>query len=185
MTINNCSFAISIYHKPTSTELAIHFTSFTSTVYKLSANRSLAHRITHLSSNYEFITKEFNKLSELFLRNGYPSTLVKKTVMKLFDNWYLRDDSRSIINPNRPIINVNPIIYFYQSQYYGNVSLYLSKQLKIYIIKLCNQYFKDLKLIFTYRSICMHDFFCFQDRVPECLRSRVVAKFTCSRCNSS
>ena len=49
---------------------------------------------------------------------------------------------------------VNPIIYFYQLQYYGNVSFYLSKQLKI----LCIQYFKDLKLIFAYKSICMHDF---------------------------
>ena len=59
-----------------------------------------------------------------------------------------------IINPIRPAINVNPIIYFYQLQYYGNVSLYLSKLLK----KLFRQYFKDLKLIFAYRSICMHDF---------------------------
>ena len=135
----------------------------------------------HLSSNYEFITRKFNKLSQLFFRNGYPSTLVNKTLKKLFDNWYLRDGSRNVIYSYRPIINVYPIIYFYQSQYYGNASLYLSKQLK----KLCNQYFKDLKLIFAYRSIRMHDFFCFKDRVPECLRSRVVYKFTCSRCNST
>ena len=114
-----------------------------------------------------------------FLRNGYPSTLVNITLKKLFNNWYLRDDSRSVINPNRPIINVNPIIYFYQSQYYGNVSLYLSNQLK----KLCNQYFRGVKLIFAYISIRTHDFFCFEDRVPECLRSRVVYKFTGSRCN--
>ena len=80
----------------------------------------------------------------------------------------------SVVNPYRPIINVNPIILFYQSQYYGNVSLYLSKQLK----KLCNQYFKDLKLIFAYRSIRMHDFFCFKNRVPECLRSWIVYKFS-------
>ena len=33
-------------------------------------------------------------------------------------------------------------------------------------------------------SIRMHDFFCFKDRVPECLLSQVVYKFTCSRCNS-
>ena len=52
------------------------------------------------------------------------------TLKKLFDSWYLRDDSCSVINSNRPIINVNPIIYFYQSQYYSNASLYLSKQLK-------------------------------------------------------
>ena len=129
------------------------------TVYKLFAIRSLAHRIIHLLSNYEFITREFNKLSQLFLRNGYPSTLVNKTLKKLFDNWCLRDDSRSVINPNRPIINVNPIIYFYQSQYHGNVSLYMSKQLK----QLCNRYFKDLKIIFACRSIRMHDFFCFKD----------------------
>ena len=31
----------------------------------------------------------------------------------------------------------------------------------------------------------MHDFFCFKDKVPECLHSRVVNKFTCSRCNST
>ena len=107
--------------------------------------------------------------------------MVNITLKKLFNNWYLRDDSRSVINPNRPIINVNPIIYFYQSQYYSIVSLYLSKQLK----KLFNQYFKDLKLIFAYRSIRMHDFFCFKDRVPERLCSRVVYKFTCRRCNST
>ena len=58
--------------------------------------------------------------------------------------------------------------------------LYLSKQLK----NLCHQYFKDLKLIFAYRSIHMHDFFYFKDRVPESLRSRVMFKFTC-RCNST
>ena len=146
MTRNNNSFSTSIYHKPTLTDLTTHFTSFTSTIYKLSTIRSLAHRIIHLSSNYEFITRNFNKLSQLFLRSGYPSTLVNITLKKLFDNWYLQDDSRSVINPNRPIINFNPIIFSSQSQYYGNVSLYLSKQLK----KLCNQYFKDLKLIFAY-----------------------------------
>ena len=137
MTRNNYSFSAGIYHRPTSTELTTHFTSFTSTVYKLSAICSLAHRIIHLSSNYEFITREFNKLaiSQLFLRDGYPSTLVNKTLKKLFDNWYLRDDSRRVVNSNRPAINANPIIYFYQSQYYGNVSLYLFKRLK----KLCNQ----------------------------------------------
>ena len=31
----------------------------------------------------------------------------------------------------------------------------------------------------------MHDFFYFKDRIPECLRLRVVYKFTCSRCNST
>ena len=31
----------------------------------------------------------------------------------------------------------------------------------------------------------MHDFFCFTNRVPEYLRSRMVYKFTCSRCNST
>ena len=51
--------------------------------------------------------------------------------------------------------------------------------------KLCNQYFKTLKFIFAYESTCMHDFFCFKDRVSECLRLRVVYKFTCRRCNSS
>ena len=57
----------------------------------------------------------------------------------------------------------------------------MSKQLK----KICSQYFKDLKLIIAYRSIRRHDFFCFKNRVPECLRSRVVYKFTCSRFNST
>ena len=154
VTRKSNSFSTGIYHKPSLIDFTTHFTSFTFTVYKLSAIRSLAHRIIRLSSNYESITREFNKLFQLFIRNGYPSTLVNTTLKKLFDNWYLRDDSRSFINPNRPIINVNPIFYFYQSQYYCNVSLYLSKQLK----KLCNQYFIDLKLIFTYRSIRMHDF---------------------------
>ena len=51
------------------------------------------------------------------MRNIFPSTLVNKTLKKLFDIWYFQDDSRSVINPNRPTINVNPIIYFYQSQY--------------------------------------------------------------------
>ena len=57
----------------------------------------------------------------------------------------------------------------------------MSKQLK----KICSQYFKDLKLIIACRSIRRHDFFCFKNRVPECLRSRVVYKFTCSRFNST
>ena len=114
--------------------------------------------------------------------------MVNTTLKKLFDNWYLRNDSSSVVNPNRAIINVNPIIYFIN---HSNVSLYLSKQLK----KLCNQYFKDLKLIFAYRSIRMHDFayrpihmhdfYYFRNRLPECLRSWIVYKFTCSRCNST
>ena len=55
VTRNNNSFSTGIYHKLSIiTELTTHFTSFTSTVYKLSVIRSLAHRIIHLSSNYEF-----------------------------------------------------------------------------------------------------------------------------------
>ena len=123
MTRNNNSFSTGIYHKPTSTELTTHFISFTSTAYKLSVIGSLTHRIIHQSSNYEFITREFNKQSQIFICNDYLSTLVNKTLKKFFDIWYLQDDSRSAINPDRPTINVNPIIYYYQSQYYGNVSL--------------------------------------------------------------
>ena len=58
VTRNNNSFSTGFYHKPTSTDLKTHFTSFNSTVYKLSAIRSLAHRTIHLSSNYESITIE-------------------------------------------------------------------------------------------------------------------------------
>ena len=113
VTTNNYSFSTGIYYKPTSTELTTHFTSLTSTVYKLSAIHNLTNRIIHLLSNFEFITREYNKLSQLFLRNGYPSTLVNITQKKLFENWYLRDDRSSVISPNRPIINVDLMIYFY------------------------------------------------------------------------
>ena len=47
VTKNNNSFFTGIYHKLISTKLTTHFTSFTSTVYRLSAIRSLAHRIIH------------------------------------------------------------------------------------------------------------------------------------------
>ena len=55
------------------------------------------------------------------------STLINKTLQKLFENWYLQDDIHSVINPNRPTINVNPISYFYESQYYGNLNAYVHR----------------------------------------------------------
>ena len=72
-------------------------------------------------------------------------------------------------------------LLFY-TKFYGNASLYLSKQIK----KSCHRYFKltPNTITFAYSTFKTKNIFSYKDKLPDVLRASVVYKFQCGGCNS-
>ena len=73
-------FVTTIYRKPTFTGLYIPFDSFTPFKYKRNLMNNLCDRATQICSPSE-LEEEIDFLKETFLKNGYPSSVVKKYVV--------------------------------------------------------------------------------------------------------
>ena len=76
-------FVTTIYRKPTFTGLYIPFDSFTPFKYKRNLMNNLCDRATRICSPSE-LEEEIDFLKETFLKNGYPSSVVKKYVVPHF-----------------------------------------------------------------------------------------------------
>ena len=79
------SYQTGIYHKPTSIDLFTNYSSFSPKKYKYSALQTLVHRTLKLCLNFSNIITELDKLTTVFIRNGYPPNEVNKFMKNLFD----------------------------------------------------------------------------------------------------
>jgi hypothetical protein len=146
----------------------------------LAAIRSSCHRIIHISSSFKNITEEIDSLNRIFQRNGYPNNnLTNKTTKTIFNKWYNNFPEQS------PTLKTSEdsTKFYYCTKYYGNVSHFISRQIK----NLCHKYFKIQKtsIIFAYKTYKMKNLFKYKDALPNVLRAGVVYHFKCSGCSST
>ena len=76
----------------------------------------MVHKTLKLCSSFSNITTKLDKLTIVFMRNGYPPDEVNKFMKNFFDKWYLNDNSN--IESKRQT-NENKLNYHYISPYYG------------------------------------------------------------------
>ena len=73
------------YQKPTSTALYINWQSFVPSRYKLNLVKTLLHRAHNICNSYSLIHENFQSISSILKRNGYPLRYIDKQILLFFN----------------------------------------------------------------------------------------------------
>lgn len=172
ITRSGDKFETSLYRKPTFSGVYCNYESYLPSEYKVGLVSTLLFRIYHICSSMKNVHCEIENLKSILSKNLYPKSIVDQCISKFFNRVYEPKDKPQNV-PKKPVFLVLP--------YLGVKSVLLKRRVEILFrtclpqVK-CNIIFKAPKKL--------SQFFPFKDRVPECLLSRVVYKFTCNGCNS-
>ena len=166
-------FTTTVYHKPTFSGVYSNFNSFIADEYKHGLIFTLLFRIFSIVSDFSKFHEEVNYLKNVLKKNSFPSALVDKCI-KIFLNKQFSQKILEYTVPKKELFIVLP--------YLGMSSLCLRTRLQKSINS--NISFCKIKIIFK-SSTRLANFFRFKDKIPLCLRSNIVYKFTCGRCNAT
>ena len=171
--INNKTLKLSTYHKPTYTGLLLNFNSFTSRSYKISLIKCLIDRAFKISNNWTSFHNDLSTIKNNLIKNSYPSHLIDK-IIKNYLNIKLS------ASPTEP--KVKSQVSYFKLPFIGKAS----DNVKIKILKICKKYCKEefnMKIVFN--SFKIKNFFSYKDAIPDDMKSFLVYRFTCARCNAS
>ena len=87
-------FLTTVHRKATFTGQYLHFQSFCSKKRKVNLIRTLCHR-AHMICSPELLEKEIKNISDIFIKNGYPESLVSRVIK-------LHKESLSVVKPYGP-----------------------------------------------------------------------------------
>ena len=76
---------LSTYRKPTNTGIYINWQSFVPSRYKLNLVKTLLQRAYSICNSYSLIHEDFQGISSILKRNGYPLCYIEKQI-RLFQN---------------------------------------------------------------------------------------------------
>ena len=164
---------LSVYRKPTTTELGTNYFSFTPLKFKVNAIKTLIHRAYSVCSSYKIFDSEVAFLRKFFTSNAYPARLFEREVCKFLNARY---------KPLVTFTTVPKLIHYLVFPFSGYSSHKLEKEIKEIVFKYYPQL--NLKIIFTNKST-IGSFFKHKESTLSQLCSSVVYKFECERCNSS
>ena len=71
---------ITVYRKPTFTDLGLNFYSHCPLIYKINSIKTLLHRAYGICSNYMLMHKEIEFLKSYFKKNNYSEKILNKTI---------------------------------------------------------------------------------------------------------
>ncbi len=74
------NYTTSVYRKPTCTNLLVRWESAHPRSVKLGVLKTLVHRARTICSDVSLIQSETSKLKSIFLSNGYPPSIVSRTI---------------------------------------------------------------------------------------------------------
>ena len=170
---SNGSFVTSVYRKPTFTGLFTNFESFIPLVFKKGLIYTLMFRYFKLSSSYDIFHAELEKLKTLLKQNGYPRRFLDHC-FRIFLNKISHPPVKPLTAPRLLLSLVLPFT--------GNHGLQIRQQ----VTKLLSSAYPHLQIRIAFRPVSrLSNFFRFKDRLPLKLRSHVVYKFMCRRCQAS
>ena len=173
VTREQSRFYTSIYRKPTFSGVYTHFSSYLPTVYKESLVSTLLYRAYRICSNWTEIHKETTRIKKLMQGNAYPQQFLDRIISTFYNRINTRE---SLVKDKQsdPILLVLPHL--------GN----FTKQLERTIKHSLKSNLPDIKVRFIYRaSTRLSMIFNFKDKIPQCLSSNILYKFTCSGCNAT
>jgi hypothetical protein len=165
-------FSSSVHRKETFSGVYMNFRSFLPTTYKSGLLSTLLYRAYSISSSFNSLHEEVEKLKKIFARNGYPSKFVDRCIFMFLNKIYEKRKTVATVAKKEFMI-VLPFL--------GSTSLRTKNQLIRSFRELLP--FSKLKVVFkTSRRIS--SCFSFKDKIPKSLMSGVIYKYTCAGCNS-
>jgi hypothetical protein len=115
--------------------------------------------------------EEIERLKKIFSKNGYPSSMVDKCIMKFFNKIYEKRDQIHTV-PKKELTTILPFL--------GTSSWKIKNELTRRFRKIIP--FCKLKIVFK-TSKRLSSCFSFKDKFPKSLMSGVIYEYTCSECN--
>ena len=163
---------LSIYRKPTSTDLYTHWNSFIPTRYKINLITCLIDRAYKICNSYQAIHQEFQNITKRLLKNGYPQRVIDNVIRKYLNNKHApttdRDES----------VDENPSkLVFFKLPFLGDTSYHIEKELKSFLQNKVNVNFK---LIMTHSTSPIRNLFRHKHKQQLLHLTGVVYEITCS-----
>ena len=118
-------FETTVFRKKTNTNLYMIWSSLCPTKFKRNLLKCLSDRAYRISSSYKVMHLEYNNITEMLLRNGYPLHFIQNQISRFLDNKYCKSNcnQKSEERIHRPCIILKlPFI--------GDHSLYVEKELQ-------------------------------------------------------
>ena len=148
----NNNLQLSVYRKPTHTGLYINWLSFVPYRYKLNLIKCLLDKAFKICSNRPLMQKEFDFISTLLGKNGYPKRLIGTQTRK-----FLRQKEKVVETTTRTKEQVKCV--FFRLPYIGNVSNQIQKEIRQFIYKT-----KRFKYIMTHSTTTIGQKFQYKDQ---------------------
>ena len=165
-------FATSIYRKPTFTGLYTNFASFIPEKFKHNIVRNLCDRICRLSSSFDAVHAELEKIKSLLLLNGYPLRLIQSKINEVI--------TQLVSSSTKPIVHTCAKKEIYLTlPFTGKHSLSVRNKVRKFFQHNYPQI--NLKVILK-PSFRLSDLFQFKDRLPIDVHSQVVYLYSCGSC---
>ena len=171
ITRDNNNFTTSVYRKDTFSGMGQNFYSSTDNKFKLNTCRTLLFRAYEICSNWSLFHKEIEFLSKFFIQNSFPTNVFPKIVNKFLDHKF---------NPKIKISTAPKKIVYLALPFMG----LLNKQIKTELNSNLSRLFPmaEFKICFI-NNFKIGNLFRFKDTLPKLMRSRVVYKYNCPKCN--
>ena len=167
------SFTTDMYRKPTFSGLYTNFHSFLPEKYKSGLVMTLLFRIFTICSDWSKIHEEIINLRKIMLKNNFPGKFLDKCIKAFFDKLFLK--KKIVFTVPKKVINIS-------LPYMGKNSL----KIRTKLTKIAKSYFFACKIQVTFNAGSrLNNFFNFKDKIPLNVRSLILYKFTCRRCNST
>ena len=164
------NFVTGIFRKKTFTGLGLNFFSHCPLVFKINSCRTLIHRAFSLCSNWNSFHLEVNFLQTYFKNNCYPLDLFNKILKQFLDN---------IFKPKTVVCTVPKKIMYVSLPFTSN-SLLVKRKL----LSLLSHLYPYVDFRFTFNNpLTIGRLFRFKDTLPELMRTCIVYKFNCPKCN--
>ena len=167
-------FVTSVYRKPTFSGVYTNYDSYIPQSYKSGLVYTLLHRSFSICSSWEQFHKEIVKIKTFMRKNGYPSTLIDKTVAFFLNKLFVKPTTAQLTDkPTKTHQIILP--------YLGVFTRRIEKKIK----KALSEHLPNTKLNVIYRaSTRLRTLFTFKDKIPTYIRSGLIYKYTCNSCNA-
>ncbi|CAF1424651.1 unnamed protein product [Adineta steineri] len=170
----NIGFITKIYRKPTFTGLMTKWDSFVPKTHKYNAISSLVYRAIKICSTHKHIHEEFKFIRQLAANNGYPMNFVDSIIRRQLDLLYNPPEPKPPTQETETVVMRIP--------YFGPISQTYGKRLS----QLVSQHYplKQIRIVYDAKDR-IGTGFSTKDKIPKLLKSGVVYKAECPRCNQS
>ena len=164
------TFATNVYRKPTFSGVYTNFSSYIPLSYKTGLLWTILDRCFNICSSYIQFHEEVVKVRNIFLKNNYPISFIEQCINGFLNSKFTtRNES-----PGKDEINIT-------LPFLGRLSLQIRKKLRLIVSTRLPEC--KLRVVFKIQNR-LRNKFQFKDYIPNELKSNILYKYTCSRCNA-